>query len=99
MNVSEGGSNLSGGMRQRLSLARVFLRTPRLFILDESTANLDENTGDAVLSNIEEYAESISAGLVYIAHNENVVNRCDTVIELENKIHKRTKLDDTRYIA
>ena len=99
MNVSEGGSNLSGGMRQRLSLARVFLREPRLFILDESTANLDEITGSAVLRNIEEYAQSIGAGLVYIAHNENVVNRCDAVIELENRIHKSIGTEDAKYIA
>lgn len=94
MNVAEGGSNLSGGMRQRLSLARVFLRSPRIFILDESTANLDESTGEVVLNNIEDYARNIDAGLVYIAHNENVVKRCDAVIELKNRIHKNPALEE-----
>ena len=99
MNVTEGGNNLSGGMRQRLSLARVFLRAPRLFIFDESTANLDEITGNAVLHNIEMYAESIRAGIVYIAHNENVVKRCDEVIELKNRIYQKRETELQKNIA
>lgn len=91
MSVIEGGNNLSGGMRQRLSLARVFLRKPKLFIFDESTANLDEITGNTVLRNVETYAEGIGAGIVYIAHNENVVKRCDEVIELENRIYQNRR--------
>lgn len=66
--IGEGGTGLSGGECQRLSLARAFLRKPKLYIFDESTANLDVVTADKVLTNIEEYAKSIKAGVVYISH-------------------------------
>ena len=84
--IGEGGTGLSGGECQRLSLARAFLRKPRLFIFDESTANLDAVTADKVLTNIEEYAKTIRAGIVYISHDKSVVNRCDTVIRVDNKV-------------
>lgn len=84
--IGEGGAGLSGGECQRLSLARAFLRKPKLYIFDESTANLDAVTTDRVLTNIEEYAKEIKAGVVYISHDQNVVERCDTVIHVDNKI-------------
>lgn len=48
--INEKSERLSGGMKQRLSLARAFLRHPKLFIFDEITANLDENSRDFVLT-------------------------------------------------
>lgn len=85
--IGEGGTGLSGGECQRLSLARAFLRKPKLYIFDESTANLDAVTADKVLTNIEEYAKAIKAGVVYISHDKNVVERCDTVIHVDNKVN------------
>lgn len=82
--LTEGAKELSGGMKQRLALARAFLHTPKLFIFDEITANLDERATDLVLSNIEMYAKEIGAGIVYISHESNVVERCDEVIQLVN---------------
>lgn len=85
--VSEGGKNFSGGQRQRLALARAFLRTPRLYLLDESTANLDAATTDRVLTNIEKYAAEHHAGIVYISHDKHVVNRCDRIIPVVNLLN------------
>ena len=85
--IGEGGTGRSGGECQRLSLARAFLRKPKLYIFDESTANLDAVTADKVLTNIEEYAKTIKAGVVYISHDKNVVDRCDTVIHVDNKVN------------
>lgn len=85
--IGEGGTGLSGGECQRLSLARAFLRKPKLYIFDESTANLDAVTADKVLTNIEEYAKAIKAGVVYISHDKNVVERCDTIIHVDNKVN------------
>lgn len=90
--IGEGGTGLSGGECQRLSLARAFLRKPKLYIFDESTANLDAVTADKVLTNIEEYAKAIKAGVVYISHDKNVVDRCDTVIHVDNKVGEYEEL-------
>ena len=75
-------------MKQRLALARAFLRKPTLFVFDEITANLDDFSTDMVLTNIEEYAKSIGAGVIYISHEKNVVDRCEEIIHLNNMVKK-----------
>lgn len=86
--IGEKAEELSGGMKQRLSLARAFLRRPKMYVFDEITANLDEDARNYVLANIEEYARKIGAGIVYISHDPKVVERCDKVILLRNKLSK-----------
>ena len=87
----EKADELSGGMKQRLSLARAFLRTPKLYVFDEITANLDKDATNYVLTNIELYAKRIGAGIVYISHDQKVVDRCDKVIALQNKLRKNSE--------
>lgn len=87
--IGERANELSGGMRQRLALARAFLRRPKLYIFDEITANLDKDAIDRVLHNIEQYAETIGAGILYISHDPTVVERCDLVITLDNQLKRR----------
>lgn len=84
IHVAEGAKNFSGGQRQRLALARAFLKVPRLYLLDESTANLDAATTDRVLSNIEKHASENHAGIVYISHDKHVVKRCDRILPVVN---------------
>ncbi len=86
--IGEKADELSGGMKQRLSLARAFLRHPKLYVFDEITANLDSHATSYVLSNIEAHAKKIGAGIVYISHDQGVVDRCDTVITLRNKLRE-----------
>lgn len=86
--IGEKAEELSGGMKQRLSLARAFLRHPKLYVFDEITANLDDKATKFVLSNIEAHAKKIGAGIVYISHNQSVIDRCDMVIRLNNKLNK-----------
>ncbi len=88
VSISEGAKELSGGMKQRLALARAFLRKPTLFVFDEITANLDDFSTDMVLTNIEEYAKSIGAGVIYISHEKIVVDRCEEIIHLNNIVKK-----------
>lgn len=91
--ISEKSEELSGGMKQRLSLARAFLRHPKLFIFDEITANLDGSQRDFVLDNIESYAKSIGAGILYISHDPCVVDRCEKVIMLKNKLREENSVE------
>lgn len=89
--IGEKADELSGGMKQRLSLARAFLRTPRLYVFDEITANLDKDATNYVLANIESHAKKIGAGIVYISHDQRVVDRCDKVIALRNKLRNNSE--------
>lgn len=89
--INEKADELSGGMKQRLSLARAFLRQPRVFVFDEITANLDEEATNEVLANIEKYAKKIGAGIIYISHDQKIVDRCDKVIVLNNKLRDNTE--------
>lgn len=88
LEVAEKGENFSGGQRQRLTLARAFLRKPKLFIFDESTANLDGDSMGVVLSNLEYHAHKHGAGILYISHDDRVVSRCDHIINLHNLLTK-----------
>lgn len=93
LEVAEKGENFSGGQRQRLTLARAFLRTPKLFIFDESTANLDGDSMDLVLTNLEHHARKTGAGILYISHDDRVVGRCSQVIHLNNLLNEEDTLD------
>lgn len=97
--IGEKADELSGGMKQRLSLARAFLRHPRLYVFDEITANLDKNAIQFVLSNIEAHAKKIGAGIVYISHDQHVVDRCDEVITLKNKLREKKKIKRPRNVC
>ena len=88
--IGEKAEELSGGMKQRLSLARAFLRKPKFYIFDEIAANLDPSSADFVLTNIEKHAEKIGAGILYISHDSHVLNRCDEIITLKNKLRRNT---------
>ena len=85
-------------MKQRLSLARAFLRTPKLYVFDEITANLDRCAANYVLTSIEEYARKIGAGIVYISHDPLVMERCDQIIALRNKL-REPSMDAKRAVA
>lgn len=89
--IGEKADELSGGMKQRLSLARAFLRKPKMYVFDEITANLDKDAANYVLSNIELHAKEIGAGIVYISHDQKVVDRCDSIIALSNKLRQDTE--------
>lgn len=89
--IDEKANELSGGMKQRLSLARAFLRTPKLYVFDEITTNLDEEATNYVLANIESHAQKIGAGIIYISHDQKVVDRCDKVIALRNKLRENSE--------
>lgn len=86
--LGEKTEEISGGMKQRLSLARAFLRSPRVYVFDEITANLDRGCTDLVLTRIEEHARNVGAGIIYISHDPNVVGRCDEVIVLRNRLRE-----------
>jgi ATP-binding cassette, subfamily C, bacterial CydD len=80
--VGEAGFRLSGGERQRLAIARAFLRDAPLLILDEPTANLDEESGETVLDALRTLARSRT--VLLISHRPESVLLADRIISLES---------------
>jgi ABC-type multidrug transport system fused ATPase/permease subunit len=78
--VGEGGVRLSGGERQRLAIARAFMRDTPILILDEPTANLDEESGEVVLDALRALARSRS--VLLISHRPEPVLLADRIVSL-----------------
>ncbi|MBE3000102.1 thiol reductant ABC exporter subunit CydC [Nocardiopsis sp. HNM0947] len=75
--VGTHGTGLSGGMVQRLALARAVLASPRVLVLDEPTAHLDADTRDAVVADLLDAAEGYSTLL--ITHDLTGLDRVDRI--------------------
>jgi ATP-binding cassette subfamily C protein CydCD len=78
--LGEGGGGLSAGERQRLALARAFVRNAPLLLLDEPTASLDNETEADVLAAVRELAEGRTA--LIVAHRPALAALADRVVEL-----------------
>ena len=79
--VGERGYRLSGGEKQRMALARLLLKSPRLVILDEATAHLD-NESEALVQQALEQTMKERTSLV-IAHRLSTIRSADQILVLE----------------
>ena len=79
-------SELSGGEQQRVSIARVLSKKPRIIFADEPTGNLDKETAKLVMDVLLDYVRDNEAGLVLVTHDENLAARCDNIYKVEDNV-------------
>lgn len=78
--VGDRGMKLSGGEKQRLAIARLFLKRPKVCIFDEATAFLDRETEIKIQGNINNYL--FNSTKIIITHRPFMVNYSDQIINL-----------------
>jgi ATP-binding cassette, subfamily B, bacterial len=81
--IGEGGVKVSGGEKQRLSIARALLRRPHLLVFDEATSSLDSLTEDEISRTIRDVAVSRDVITILIAHRLSTVMHADRIHVLE----------------
>ncbi|RYZ55114.1 MAG: ABC transporter ATP-binding protein [Sphingobacteriales bacterium] len=81
--LGEGGMKLSGGEKQRISIARALLRNPRLLIFDEATSALDSITEEDITNTIRDISTSRDQISILIAHRLSTIMHADVIYVLE----------------
>jgi ATP-binding cassette subfamily B protein len=81
--IGEGGVKVSGGEKQRLSIARALLRRPDILVFDEATSSLDSITEEEITDTIRDVSESVSHITILIAHRLSTIMHADKIFVLE----------------
>ena len=80
--LEEAGNGLSGGEKQRLALARAFLKDANLYILDESTSSLDFGTENTIFDMI--YNQLADRSMLIVAHRLSTIRDCDLILVMDH---------------
>ncbi len=80
--INEGSSNISGGERQKIGLARALAKNNPVLILDEATASLDPKTERELIQNITEAFPKLS--IIFVTHRYGILNLFDNIIVLND---------------
>ncbi|MET4138728.1 ATP-binding cassette subfamily B protein [Pedobacter sp. UYP1] len=81
--IGEGGVKVSGGEKQRLSIARALLRKPDILVFDEATSSLDSLTEEEITATIREVSEFTNHITILIAHRLSTIRHADRIYVLE----------------
>lgn len=84
--IGEGGVKVSGGEKQRLSIARALLRKPRLLVFDEATSALDSLTEEEISQTIRDVSARTDHITILIAHRLSTIMHADRIYVLEKGV-------------
>lgn len=93
--IGEGGVKVSGGEKQRLSIARALLRKPSLLVFDEATSSLDSITEEEISNTVKSLSENKNQVTIMIAHRLSTIMHADKIFCLEKgKITEQGKHEE-----
>jgi putative ABC transport system ATP-binding protein len=85
--LTENAHILSGGEKQRLALGRVILMDPAVFLLDEPSSALDEDSENIVINQVVKYTKENGKTLIMVTHSKAIAKQyANSIIELKNGI-------------
>jgi ATP-binding cassette subfamily B protein len=92
--IGEGGLKLSGGEKQRLSIARALIRRPKLLLFDEATSALDSLTEEEITDTIRDVSSTENQITILIAHRLSTIMHADRIYVLEKGVVVETGTHD-----
>jgi ATP-binding cassette subfamily B protein len=84
--IGEGGVKISGGEKQRLSIARALLRKPTLLVFDEATSSLDSITEEEITKTVQDVTSTKEHITVLVAHRLSTIMHADKIYVLEKGV-------------
>ena len=81
-NIAQGGTNISGGQKQRLAIARAIARNPEIYIFDDSFSALDYKTDSILRKELKKYTKEATS--LIVAQRIGTIMNADTIVVLEN---------------
>lgn len=87
-------SHMSGGQQQRTAIARAIINNPEVILCDEPTGNLDEKSGNEVLSYLIKINRELGKTLIIVTHDMRIAEKCRRIIKIaDGKIVSDTRKD------
>lgn len=80
--ITSSGTNLSQGQKQKLLLLRTFCKKSDVYIFDEPTGNLDNESENGFIELVKKYAHDLKKIVIIVSHSEKVIRNCDSIYNL-----------------
>ena len=81
--IAQGGNNVSGGQKQRLSIARAIVSKPKLILADEPTGAVDTKTGEEIIKIFEDLNKN-GQTIILITHDLNIASRAKRTLNIKD---------------